>query len=192
MDNDTAIMIAVSLYGNIISKSSYSLIHTYNHAARRPPWLTKMDSYWESPTPDNCPFLQSTSLTRVYFTGLHSNYYCGDTWYPSWARDGNLYSPWTDGKTAGIKCGSWGGEDCETGHAVMIGDDPLRLTIRNTSKPKRGNSLPYDGRYPSASLVYNGIWYYGTYCVGPEGNHTHKGFVWNWANLGPVPGFQIS
>ena len=61
---------------------------------------------WESPLPDDCPFQKSTSLTGIFFTGRHSDYHCGDTWYPCWASDGNLYSPWTDGKTDGVACNS--------------------------------------------------------------------------------------
>ena len=53
---------------------------------------------WESPIPLDCPFPRSPSLTGLFFTGRHSDYRCGDTWYPCWASDGNLYSPWTDGK----------------------------------------------------------------------------------------------
>ncbi len=59
---------------------------------------------WKSPVPDDCPFPKSTSLTGIFFTGRHSDYHCGDTWYPCWAGDGNLYSPWTDGKTDGVGC----------------------------------------------------------------------------------------
>jgi len=112
---------------------------------------------WESRVPDDCPFQKSTSLTGVFFTGRHSDYRCGDTWYPCWASDGNLYSPWTDGKTDGVDCSSDGGAGARTGHAVMIGDDPLRLTIHNTAVPKQASALPYKGRYPAGSLVYNGI-----------------------------------
>ena len=147
---------------------------------------------WESPLPDDCPFQKSTSLTGIFFTGRHSDYHCGDTWYPCWASDGNLYSPWTDGKTDGVDCNSGLGAGALTGHAVMIGDDPLKLVIHNTSPPKKASALPYKGRYPAGSLVYNGIWYYGTYCLGPEGAYKHNGFVWNWPNLGPMPGFQVS
>lgn len=146
---------------------------------------------WESEIPEDCPFEQSETLTGIYFTGQHSDYYCGDTWYPSWANDGNLYSPWTDGTTDSVECSS-GGEDPQTGHAVMIGDDPLNLIIRNTSLPKSAGSAPYQGRYPCGSLVYDNIWYYGTYCLGPSGSYKHEGFIWNWPNLGPMPGFQIS
>jgi len=147
---------------------------------------------WPSEIPDGCPFTPSRTLTGIYFTGEHSDYHCGDTFYPSWASDGNLYSPWTDGTTDGVRSASWSGENARTGHAVMIGDDPLNLTIKNTSPPKIASAKPYQGRYPCGSLVYNGIWYYGTYCLGPAGRYTHKGFIWNWPNLGPMPGFQIS
>jgi len=149
---------------------------------------------WKSEVPAGCPFEPSKTLTGIYFTGRHSDYHCGDTFYPSWAADGNLYSPWTDGKTDGVRCGS--GEKpraaARTGHAVMIGDDPVHLEIKNTSPPKSASAKPYLGRYPCGSLVYNGVWYYGTYCLGPAGSFKHKGFRWNWPNLGPMPGFQIS
>ena len=147
---------------------------------------------WKSVIPDDCPFERSQTVTGIFFTGRHSDYRCGDTFYPSWASDGNLYSPWTDGKTDGIGCSSGRGEKAHTGHAVMIGDDPLKLIIKNTSPPKKASAKPYNGRYPSGSLVHNGIWYYGTYCLGPAGSHNHRGFTWNWPNLGPMPGFQMS
>ena len=49
---------------------------------------------WRSEPPTDCPFKPSASLTGIEFTGRHSDYRCGDTFYPSWASDGNLYSPW--------------------------------------------------------------------------------------------------
>jgi hypothetical protein len=149
---------------------------------------------WPFEIPADCPFPRSTSLTGIHFTGKHSDYHCGDTFYPSWASDGNLYSPWTDGTTDGVKCysGDLPKRGAITGHAVMIGDDPLKLEIRNTSPPKEAWAKPYRGRYPCGSLVHNGIWYYGTYCLGPSPEHLHRGFKWNWPNLGPMPGFQTS
>ena len=33
----------------------------------------------------------------IGFTGRHAEYTQADTWYPSWASDDNMYSPWTDG-----------------------------------------------------------------------------------------------
>jgi hypothetical protein len=149
---------------------------------------------WKSEVPEDCPFEASDQLTGVYFTGRHSDYRVGDTFYPSWASDGNLYSPWTDGKTDGIRCSSGGGLETgyKTGHAVMKGDDPLKLVIKNTSPPKQAMAAPYRGRYPCGSLVHNDIWYYGTYCLGPSAAYVHHGFKWNWPVLGPMPGFHIS
>ena len=46
--------------------------------------------------PRTARFLVLADTMGVYFTGKHSDYYCGDTFYPSWATDGNLYSPWTE------------------------------------------------------------------------------------------------
>jgi len=149
---------------------------------------------WKSEVPENCPFEQSKVLTGIVFTGKHSDYQCGDTFYPSWASDGNMYSPWTDGVTDGIRCASGGNlaKGFRTGHAVMIGDDPLKLEIKNTSPPKKAHARPYRGRYPCGSLVYNGIWYYGTYCLGPSTTIYHHGFKWGFPNLGPMPGFHVS
>jgi hypothetical protein len=149
---------------------------------------------WPSVIPDDCPFPRSPTLTGIRFTGRHSDYRCGDTFYPSWASDGNLYSPWTDGVTDGVRCTSGGSLEngFRTGHAVLIGNDPLQLAIKNTSPPKRALAAPYRGRYPCGSMVYNSIWYYGTYCLGPEASFKHNGLVWNWPNLGPMPGYQIS
>ena len=148
---------------------------------------------WPSLAPADCPFPPSPSLSGVFFTGVHSDYHVGDTFYPSWASDGNQYSPWTDGSTDGVSSHSfWLGKPATTGNAVMIGDDPLKLQIKNTSTPQEGAPEPYTGRYPAGSLVHNGIWYYGTYCLGPAGFVEHGGFTYNWPVLGPMPGFRIS
>jgi hypothetical protein len=147
---------------------------------------------WDSPPPADCPFAPSPDLKGIRFTGRHSDYLCGASWFPSWAADGILYSPWTDGGTDGIGCSSEGGKNAKVGHAVLIGNDPLNLTIRNTTLPTDAIALPYEGRYPAGSLCHSGLWYYATYCLGPAANFKHNDFVWNWPNLGPVPGFTIS
>jgi len=147
---------------------------------------------WPSEPPKDCPFEPSKDLTGIRFTGVHSDYHCGDTWYPSWASDGNLYSPWTDGRTEVVGAYSGKGELAETGQAVLIGDDPLQLKIANTAPLQIASALPYLGRYPCGSLVYNGVWYYGTYCLGPAAKVTHEGMDYNWPVLGPMPGFRVS
>jgi hypothetical protein len=145
---------------------------------------------WPSEPPDEIPFEQSKELVGILFTGVHSNYRVADTWYPSWASDDNLYSPWTDGQTDGMVSSS-GGRNATTGQAVMIGSDPLNLKIKALGTTK-GDPHPYQGRYPCGSLVHNGVWYYGTYCLGPAGSVMHDGMRWNWPLLGPIPGFRIS
>jgi hypothetical protein len=146
---------------------------------------------WPSRAPKDCPFEPSKVLTGILFTGVHSDYHCGDTWYPSWSGDGNQYSPWTDGNTEGVGSNS-GGAGAVTDNAVLIGDDPLHLTIKNTTSPQPASPRPYEGRYPCGSLVHNGVWYYGTYCLGPAASVQHEGFTYNWPVLGPMPGFRIS
>jgi hypothetical protein len=150
---------------------------------------------WPNQPPQDCPFEQSKQLTGVFFTGTYHSRSYGDTWYPSWASDGNLYSPWTDGKTEGMTSHSYVKENWKiatTGNAVMIGDDPRKLIVKNTSPPQEEGSLPYEGRYPCGSLVYNGVWYYGTYCLGPHPLTRHEGFDYDWPIMGPMPGFRIS
>ena len=48
---------------------------------------------WPSQPPADCPFDPSPSIVGIAFTGRHIRYADADTWYPSWASDGNMYSP---------------------------------------------------------------------------------------------------
>ncbi len=141
-------------------------------------------SLWISQPPGDCPFKQSSHFKGLAFSDLHAEYENADTWYPSWASDGNLYSPWTDGTVEGIKSYS-GGKEATTGFAKIIGDDPMHLTITDVGTYPSDPS-PYGGRYPCGSLVYNGVWYYGTYCLLDGGNQL------NWDVLGPFVGFRWS
>ena len=138
---------------------------------------------WRSDPPPDCPFEPSKDFKAVVFTGRFATYGNADTWYPSWASDGNMYSPWTDGDFAGMHIWSGGGENAVTGQAKITGDDPLHLDVINLGFVK-GSALPYGGRYPCGSLVYDGVWYYGTYVV-----HTRKSI---WDLMGPFVGFRIS
>jgi hypothetical protein len=113
----------------------------------------------------------------------------GDTWYPSWAADGKLYSPWTDGFLNGVKSASWSGEKATTGHAIIVGDDPLHLSFAGAGIYP-GSAAPYAGRYPCANLVYDGVWYIGTYCLNDSDGDPCAGL--NWDILGPFVGFRHS
>jgi len=145
---------------------------------------------WPSTPPADCPFPKSDALIGIGFTGRHAEYTGADTWYPSWAADGSLYSPWTDGNVNGLGSSS-GGTNATTGHATILGDDPLRLVVTNqgifASSPR-----PYEGRYPCGSLVHDGVWYYGTYCLHPSGGVPRDGIPYNWPWLGPFVGFRWS
>jgi hypothetical protein len=143
-----------------------------------------------SDAPADCPFSPSTTLAAPLFTGRHAEYEKADTWYPSWASDGNLYSPWTDGIVNGLLSMSEGAGST-TGKAKITGEDPLNLQVVDQAV-FASNPSPYAGRYPCGSLIYNGIWYYGTYCLNPAGEIHIDGKLYNWPWLGPFVGFRWS
>jgi hypothetical protein len=155
---------------------------------------------WPSNPPNDSPFGPSEVIQSVTFTGRNAAYTRVDTWYPSWAENDILYSPFTDGSfnpEAGdeaIRVSS----DCRnawnttrgdglsgTGQARILGSDPLNLTVESIGV-QYAPCAPYGGRYPCGSLVHNGLWYYGTYTL----DETNKGL--NWDVLGPFVGFRTS
>ena len=151
---------------------------------------------WLSEPPADCPFEKSTDIVGIKFTGRNKAYTDADTWYPSWASDGHLYSPfadgeivktWSDGSLGIIRtlCGLPDAEHARTGHAKIVGDDPMNLEVIALGT-YLGKATPYASRYPSGSLVHNGIWYYGT--------HVEYGFPpgSKWPAIGPFVGFRIS
>jgi hypothetical protein len=160
---------------------------------------------WKSEPPPDCPFEPSRELTGIEFMGFHSDYKFADTWYPTWAADGNLYSPWTDGAVYNEQSNSdglaadarsFGGfkavpGKATTGQAILMGDDPLHLTEKSLGTV-RADPMPYGGRYPCGSLVHKGIWYYGTYCLSPAGTTAFGTTNYNWPWLGPLVGFRVS
>lgn len=158
---------------------------------------------WPSQPPIDCPFEPSKEIVGLIFTGRHVAYTEADTWYPSWAADDTMYSPWTDGNVSQlrgegaplseIECSSDSrnpvnagrGGKSGTGQARIIGDDPLNLKIEPLGI-HYAPTAPYGGRYPCGSLVHAGVWYYGTYCL----DESDRGL--NWDILGPFVGFRIS
>ena len=156
------------------------------------PWI------WLSETPPDCPFIKSEIFAGIAFTGRHSDYKFADTWYPSWASDDKLYSPYTDGSCPRLdgsmessNSGQGNGRFATTGQAVMEGNDPADLKVYSLGLCM-ASAEPYTGRYPCGSLVHNGIWYYGTYCLDPAGRVKYGNFLYNWPWLGPFVGFRIS
>jgi len=81
-----------------------------------------------------------------------------------------------------MHAGSWFPVET-TGNAVMIGDDPLHLKIKKTSRPQKAQTYTYGGRYPCGSLVHNGVWYYGTYCLGITKTTIEDGYHYGWPTI---------
>ena len=154
------------------------------------PDSTPSYTLWNDAPFASCPFPQSPDFAGLGFSGRHAEYGGADTWYPSWAADGNLYSPFTDGDVNGVHSMSIG-EGATTGSATIVGDDPLHLQIKDVGVYP-SSPAPYGGRYPCGSLVYKGVWYYGTYCLGPSPWVQRNSINYNWPWLGPFVGFRIS
>jgi hypothetical protein len=194
MKNQQRIILALFLIGGFLAV-----------AAERPHQRSFEPFVWKSATPADCPFPPSTALTAVLFKGVHSDYHFADTWYPSWAADGNLYSPFTDGGVNGVFSNSNGFEEDDknfgsntsptrkatTGQAVLTGDDPLNLTVTCLGTVV-ADPYPYGGRYPCGSLLHNGVWYYGTYTLSPHAVTRFGPTSYNWPWLGPLVGFRVS
>ena len=70
--------------------------------------------------------------------------------------------------------------------------DPSGLpTIQRGGVYNGSSALPYQGRYPSGSLYYRGVWYYGTYTLAEvEGSAQYP--CKNWCVQGPFVGFRYS
>jgi len=154
---------------------------------------------WQSKTSENCPFKQSKELTGIKFLGIKSGYHYGDTWYPTSASNDTLYSPWTENKKKrldGYEDNSRSWVDpvhITTGQGIITGDDPLTMKAYSIGLHHKSPAYPYHGRYPAGSLIYNGTWYYGTYCLDPAG-YTRYGNndTINWPWMGPFVGFRYS
>jgi len=161
-----------------------------------------------SPLPNGCPFERSPEFPGIEWTGRHAQYGNADTWYPSWATDGNLYSPWTDGymlegaegrqqtpfddQHPAYACNSCDflGRKAATAQAKIVGDDPLWLKIVNLAPRIEASPAPYGGRYPCGSLVHDNVWYYGTYAL-TNNRQSDCGGV-GWTEMGPFVGFRWS
>ncbi len=152
------------------------------------PW---QPTIWKSDPPAGCPFEKSKDIVGIAFTRQYMTYTDADTFYPSWAVDDNMYCGWTDGEIGLESVQSGGKEKARTGIVKIEGNDPMKLKV--TSLGTLGASaLPYGGRYPCANLVYNGIWYYGTYGVDFDFSKPEYQNEYSWAICGPLPGFAIS
>lgn len=139
---------------------------------------------WDQRAPRDAPFRASETIAGIRSGGWFESYTQADTWCPTWAVDGNMYSPFTDGWVHGFKVNSLG-DNPATGQARISGDNPLDLKIDNVGS-ESASAVPYEGRYPAGSLVLDGVWYYGAYCL-KDNNHGL-----NWDIPGPLVGFRVS
>jgi len=184
-----SVLVVLACIGNVAKSQTVDL---------SPETLTYEPFIWPSETPEDCPFAQSEAFNGVKFLGLKSGYRYGDTWYPTWASNDTLYSPWTDGNTTKRLDGNTdlshsgaGPNRNQSAQGVIIGSDPMDLKAYGTGV-FLARSNPYMGRYPCGSLVYNGVWYYGTYCLGPAGSTQYGNLTVNWPWMGPFVGFRYS
>ena len=138
------------------------------------------------------PFSPIAFIQRDFLTGNYTNYKNADTFYPSWASDGNIYCPWTDGFIDEDECHSYLRDGVtQTGQIKIVGEDPFQLQLINLGHMD-ASPEPYEGRYPSGCLVYNNVWYHGSYCLtNVSDNPSDCGGV-GWTKLGPFVGFRTS
>ncbi|HXI60906.1 MAG TPA: hypothetical protein VNO55_32825 [Polyangia bacterium] len=148
---------------------------------RGAPDMPAMAFHWANTPPAGNPFPMSTSIREVVFTGRHALYGAADTFIPTWGSDDNLYTPWTYGTVNGVNLGD------EFGWAKFQGTDPLSLTVAAVGKIDVGAPGSYGGAFPAASLILNGVWYYGG--SAEDGFNGACGF---WCVGGPFIGFWIS
>lgn len=134
--------------------------------------------WYDTTVPSDFPLPLSKELSGyLYAPECASRYGGADTWFVSWGADDLLYSAFTDGQVDGvfsISDGSHPHANTTTGHVMLNGSDPLNLTILSPGI-FASNSGPYSGRYPSANLHYNGVWYQSTY-----GASENSGPCANW------------
>jgi hypothetical protein len=150
---------------------------------------------WPDAVPAGSPFEESAKFSGTTFTGRHTRYTVSDTYYPSWAADGKLYTGFMDGacNQAFSYGGGFGNSPYDNltgmGTAVISGDDPLSLSFQCGMLVE--DRTGYDGRYHSATLFKDGVWYYGSYLLDHAPQPGAKPCN-NYCTLGPFVGWNIS
>ena len=141
---------------------------------------------WPSEPPADCPFPASADAHRHRLhwpsCGIHRRRYVvsvvGGRREPVFAVDRwQSQRAWLQFQR----------HQCHTGNAKIIGDEPLHLQVVDQGVYVSDPS-PYAGRYPCGSLVYKGVWYYGTYCLHPNGTVPHDGMNYNGPGSDPLSG----
>ncbi len=146
-----------------------------------------MTMFAPAAAPRSTPLAVSQRFAGIRWTGRFATYTDADTWYPSWDADGHLYSPFTDGDVDGVLAISRGPR-AQTGHAVIEGDDPMRLRVRAIGVFER-DTPRFRGNYPCGSLCHRGVWYYGSYYLDDYLTADGVRVIYE---MGPCAGFRIS
>ena len=77
-------------------------------------------------------------------------------------------------------------------YASLDPADPTGVpTVMRGGVYNGSSALPYQGRYPSGSLFYKGVWYYGTYALAELWGSAQYPCK-NWCVQGPFVGFRYS
>ena len=147
-----------------------------------------------APFADN-PFAQSPLYSKLEFDGLFAVYGNGaraaDTFYPVWSKQGKIYSTYTDGTVDGLGCGDPGGAvvaSVKPGSQALLGGFCNLTTTNKGCIPGGGSGAPfYPGRYPAASMYFNGTWMIGTYGLGGFGGKCTKTCSASEAPANPCP-----
>lgn len=143
----TKLLVMIHPVYYLFSLMSLLLVHCSSSENSGPAWRSeKADPFmFLHSIPVNCPF-DSSRRSEITFTGQFMNYTNADTWYPSWAENDTLYSPWTDGyilrtdvyehfieEHPGFTCNSvdYLGRKASTAQAAIAGNDPMDLKIIN-------------------------------------------------------------
>ena len=159
-------------------KSCVAINKAYN-------WTT----WGNSVLPTDSGLRQSDSFGGITFTGRYASYTNADTWYLTYASDGVMYSCYTDGSVNDEK--AWSPKPrC----AKVTGYDPLALSVEAVGEliDHNGGGGKFSfGRYPCAQLIYNDIWYYGTYLL-EQNDRSISVPNADWAILQPFIGFRVS
>ncbi len=147
-------------------------------------------SWGNNRLPKECRLPLSKDFGGISFTGRYASYTNADTWYIISSTDGNMYSCYTDGSVNGE-----GAFSPRPRSGKIVGTDPLRLQVSAIGKliDHNGNDKIAGkyGRYPCAQLMYNDIWYYGTYLL-EQDDRTMYVPNFDWAILQPFVGFRVS
>jgi len=161
------------------------------------------------PTAKLCSLPPQSDFGGVRHTGRGATYTKADTWYPSWDRDGNLYSPYADGIVdpeplvlctwgqametfaRSLSCGgktTASKKSVTTGNAIIRGEDPLALEVQPLA-PCTLATPRFQGLYPCANLCHDGIWYQGSYYLHRFVDDAGRNITYE---LGPFQGFRLS